>query len=208
MQVTQSAYGTDYLKWIVILGDEKESVLIVATMPRRHENELSQKMKTSILTASWDRERKVSPTEGLNFTINETGELKIAKRITNSLAFTKSGIFPGKAVDDPLFLVAQSISKIEVADIEQFATSRISQTATVKDIQIEQSNKVTIDNLPGYEIVAKAKDIKSGEPVLIYQTMLFETQSFYIMQGLVSDKQRQLYLTVFKEMARSFKRKS
>src|SRR4030095_12137165 len=112
-------------------------------------------------------------------------ELKLAKRITNSLAFTKSGIFPSKVIDDPLFIVAPSISKIEVDNLEEFSTSHIFQTSSVTDIQIEQSNKVNIDNLPGYEIVAKGKDIKSGESMVIYQTMLFEGQGFYVLQGLI-----------------------
>lgn len=208
LQASQNVFGTEYLKWIVIFGDEKESVLIAATFPKERENELSEKMRASILTASWDREQKVSPTEGLEFTITEVGELKLANRIANSLASPKSGIFPSKDIDDPLFIIAPAISKIEVNDLEEFAKSRISQTGSVTHIVIEQSKKVNIDNLPGYEIVAKGKDIKSGQPMVIYQTMLFEDQSYYLMQGLISGKQRQPYLTVFKEMARSFKRKA
>lgn len=207
VQVKQNAFGTEYLKWIVIFGDEKESVLVAATFPKEHENDLSERMRASILSASWDREKNISPTEGLSFTFSEKGELKLAKRIANLLTFTKSGIFPSKAVDDPIFIIGQAISKIEVDDVEGFAKSRIGKTASVTGIEIEQSNTVIIDNLNGYEIVARGKDLDSGQPMVIYQTMLFEGQSYYIMQGLISGKQRQKYLTVFKEMAGSFKRK-
>ena len=208
LQAKQNSLGTDYLKWILVFGDEKESVLIAATFPQQFEKELSQKMKASLLTAYWDQGRKVSLTEGLNFTVREIGELKLAKRISNSLAFTKSGLFPSKAIDDPLIIIAQAISKIEVEDLEKFAKSRIFQTASVTDIEIEQSQKVNIDNLSGYEIVAKGKDIESGQPMVIYQTILFQDQSYYIMQGLISHKQSERYLPVFREMVRSFKRTS
>lgn len=79
LQVKQTSSSTDYLKWIVVFGDDKESVMIAATFPKKHENELSQKMKASILTATWDRGQKVSPTEGLNFTFTEIGEFKTRK---------------------------------------------------------------------------------------------------------------------------------
>lgn len=40
----------------------------------------------------------------------------------------------------------------------------------------------------------------------IYQTMLIEGQSYYIMLGTVGSEQRETYLSVFKEMAGSFRR--
>ncbi len=50
VKVEQNAYGTDYLKWLLIFGDEKEAVIITATFPKQYESELSEKMKASILS--------------------------------------------------------------------------------------------------------------------------------------------------------------
>jgi hypothetical protein len=182
-------------------------VIITATFPKEFENELSEKLKASILTATWDREKNISPTEGLNFTVSEKGDLKLAKRFINMLAFTKGGIFPEKAIDNPFFTVGQSVSKFEIDDTEAFARSRILQTASITGIEIERSSNVTIDNLNGYEIVATGKDKQSDQTVMIYQTILFESQSYYIMVGLISSRQREAYLAAFKEMAGSFKRR-
>jgi hypothetical protein len=207
VKVKQNAFGTEYLKWLLIFGDEKESVMIAATFPKELDGDLSEKMKASILTATWDRKKDVSPTEGLNFRVDEKGELKLAKRIANLLAFSKRGIFPSKDVDDPVFIVGQSVSKMEIGNPEGFAKARILQTAEIKDVEIEQSNKVTIDHLNGYEIVAKGKDKASARPMVVYQVMLFDGQSYFLMQGLISDRNRQLNLELFKEMARTFHRK-
>jgi hypothetical protein len=68
-------------------------------------------------------------------------------------------------------------------------------------------SQVTVDNLSGYEIFAKGSDTESGNSLVVYQMVLYEDQSYYIMQGLVSTKLAQTYLPVFKEMARSFRRK-
>ena len=207
LQVRQNAYGTEFLKWVLIFGDDKESVMIGATFPKELEGELSEKMKASVLTAKWDQDRKVSRTEGLDFSVSEKGDLRLAQRLVNSLLYTKGGIFPSEDVDDPAFIVGQSLSKIGVDKKEEFAKSRILQTATITEIEIEQSNQITIDGLSGYEVVARGKDTKSGQVMLIYQIILFEDQSYYILQGIVSGKQRETHLPTFKEMAGSFKRK-
>ena len=130
--------------------------------------------------------------------------MRLAKRIANPLLYTRSGTFPSKALDDPLFIIGQAISKLDVGDKEQFAKSRLSQTATVRDIGIEQLSQVTADNLSGCEILARGNDKESGSPMALYQMVLYEGQSYYIMQALVSGKHAQTY---FKEMARSFRRK-
>lgn len=72
---------------------------------------------------------------------------------------------------------------------------------------IESLKPVTIDGLNGYEILAKAKDIRSTTPMTIYQVVLYEGQGYYIMQGLVSTKAANAYVPSLKEMARSFKRR-
>jgi len=206
-KVAQKAYETDFLKWLLVLGDEKETAMITATFPKQYEGELSEKMKASVLTATWDRKKDVSQTEGLNFTIQEKGELKQAKRVSNLLMFTKNGIFPSKDINDPLFIIGQSISKTAIPDNEKYAKTRILQISEITDIEIEQSNKIAIDNLNGYEILAKGKDAKSGQPMVVYQVMLFEEQNYFLMQGLVGSKNQQSNLEIFKEMARTFKRK-
>jgi hypothetical protein len=207
LQVKQIAFGTEYLKWLLIFGDDEESAIIAATFPKKLEMELSEKMKVSVLTAKWDKGKVVSPTEGLNFTFTEKGEMRLAKRIAHTLLYTKSGTFPSKGVDDPLFVIGQALSQIQLDDKQEFVKSRLSQTATITGIEIERLSQVTVDSLSGYEISARGKDQETGQPMVIYQLVLFEDQGYYIMQGLVSETQRQVYLPVFKEMAESFKRK-
>jgi hypothetical protein len=207
VRVMQKISGTDYLKWLLVLGDEKESLLITATFPKELERQLSEKLKASVLTAIWNREKVVGPTEGLNYSITEKGELRIAKRIANSLVYTKNGIFPSKDIDDPLFVIAQSLAKTNIANREEFAKGRVLRTAEVTAVEIENSKTTTIDTLNGYEILATAIDKESRLPMSIYQVVLFEEQSYFLMQGLVSRKNRQPFLKVFEEMTKTFRRK-
>lgn len=205
LKVEQTAYGTKFLKWLLIFGDEKETVMITATFPKRYEVELSEKMKASILTSQWERNKDVPPAEGLNFTVEEKSDLRLAKRISNMLVFTKNGIFPTTDVRDPLFIVGRSISKTAIPDNEEYARTRVLQISQAKDIRIEQLNKINIGNLNGYEIVANGKDAKSSQPMLIYQVMLFEERDYFLMQGLVGNENRQASIAIFKDMAKTFK---
>jgi hypothetical protein len=203
----QSANGVEYLKWHLVIGDEKETVIITATFPKQSEDKLSEPMKASLLTAVWDRNKAVSPTEGVNYTVDEIGDLKVVRKVSNSLVFTKNGIFPSKDPAEPLFVVAQSISKTAIPDNEQYAKARVLQISQVKEVEIEKTGQITVDNLEGYEIEAKGKDSKSGQPTVVYQVMLFEEQSYYLMQGLAGEQNRQPSLEAFKAMARTFKRR-
>ncbi len=207
LRIKQNASGIEFLKWLLVFGDEKESVMVTAAFPKQFEDTLSGKMKASILTAKWNKELNVPFTEGLNFVVVEKGDLKFAKRISNLLLYSKGGIFPSKSVDNPVFVVGSSFSRFAIDEREKFAEKRITQSDTVQDIQIEQSSGVIIDDLRGYELSAKGKDVKSGELMVVYQVLLFEEQTYYIIQGLVSEKEKQDYLATFKDMARSFKRK-
>lgn len=206
-QVRQSAQGIVFLKWILIFGDQQESVMLTATFPAESARALSEKMKVSILTATWDRAKAVPLDEGLSFTISEAGGLKLTKRMSNALLYTLSGIIPNKSIDEPLFVVAQALSKIIAIDAEEYARSRLLQTNTVADIAIETSTKLSVDGLNGYEILASGKHQESGELMTIYQTMLFDEDTYYIMQGLVSRRASKSHVSTFKEMTASFKRR-
>lgn len=206
LNIEQRTLGTDYLKWLLIFGDDKEAVIIAATCPKEFEKLLSEKLKASVLTAKWHKERAVSLLEGLNFTIREKGGMKVAKRIANSLNYTKSGVFPSKVLDDPFFIVGQTLSAVMINDQKEFAKVRVSQTATITAIEIHESSDIVIDSVAGIEILANGKDLESGQAMVLYQVLLFEDQSYYIMQGIVSQKYGADYLPVFKEMAKSFRR--
>ncbi len=65
----------------------------------------------------------------------------------------------------------------------------------------------TIDGLDGYELLANAEDSGSGTPLAVYQVILFDDNSYLLMQGIVGAKTKTKYLPEFKAMARSLKRK-
>ena len=203
----QAAYGTQFLKWMLALGDENEVVLITATFPKESEKKFSQALRQSVLSAKWNKSQSVAADKGLNFSVSEKGAFKLAKRISNALLYTDSPVFPNKSPDAPLFIVAPSFGRPSTGDQKASAEARVFQIAGVINIGVVDPQPVTIDGLSGYEIVTSGKDKETGRPVSVYQVMLFDDGAYYLMQGLVSAGQAAKYLDTFKEMARSFKRR-
>lgn len=203
----QKASGAEYLKWMLLVGDDAAAVMVTATFPAEAEGWLSAPLRRSVLSARWDKAAEVADDEGLRYTVGERGALKLAKRIGNMLMYTGGGVFPSPSADSPLFVVGPSVAEVEAGEGKAFAERRILQTAQLTDIGGLKTEPVGVDGLKGFETVADAKDKATGEPMLLYQVILFEGPHYYLMQGLVSRKHAAEHLPSFKEMARSFRRK-
>jgi hypothetical protein len=206
LQLTQSANGTTYRKWIAIFGDARETVTIVATMPQDGKQSLFRSLRNSIVSAKWNRTKVVDPFADLKFAITATPDLKFAKRIQNALLYTKDGVVPATDPNDPILVVSQAISKVVIGDRQQYAQKRLAQTQQAKNIKIISTNPITIDGLQGYEIIANATDAATNQSIVVYQLMLFEGQTYYITQGLVGSNAKSKYLPEFKKIATSFRK--
>src|SRR5215510_15421935 len=120
LHVGQEARSIAFLKWMVITGNEKETVLVTATFPEEMKAKLSSAMEQSALSVQWDAEAKVDPLAGLNFSFNDDPSLRFARRISNGVMLTKDGALSGKPNNDPFFIIGPSVSKVEISDIGRF----------------------------------------------------------------------------------------
>ncbi|WP_036478248.1 hypothetical protein [Myxosarcina sp. GI1] len=206
LKVRQKAYGTEFLKWILLLGNNTESVLVAAGFPQEFEAQYSESLKYSLLTVTWNSEIATSPTEGLDYSLQEYGDLKLAQRLVNSLIYTKNGEFSSQSTNAPVFVVAPSVAPL-YKELGIFARERLLKTDNLREIAIASESKITINNLNGYEITAVGKDVKSEEKIVLYQVVLLDSENYYyLMQGQVDNKLTGKYLPVFKQFARSFQR--
>lgn len=202
----QTAYGTKFAKWIFAFGNESETKIITATFPQAKAGKLSPILKSVLLNAKNDP-TSPTPNSNVDFEITASKRVKLTRSINRTLMYTKDGIIPAKSPEDPLFIVAPSLSEVTIADKKEFATRRLSQTKSIKINSITSTTPMTIDGFDGYEIIADAKDLVSDTPITIYQVMLFDDSSYILMQGFVGTKVVDEYLPEFKTMARSFIKK-
>jgi hypothetical protein len=207
LQLTQSANGSTYRKWIAIFGDASETVAIVATLPQAGKPSLFRSLRTSVTSAKWNRTKVVDPFADLKYAVTATPDLKFAKRIQNALLYTKDGVVPATNPNAPILVVTQAISTVVVIDPKQYSQKRLTQTQQAKNIEIVSTAPITIGGLSGYEIVANAVDASTNKPIVVYQVMLFEGKTYYIIQGLVGSETKSKYLPEFKKIATSFRKK-
>jgi hypothetical protein len=210
LHVKQDLNSEVFLKWIGFTGNESESVMITATFPEEVKSGLDSSLEKSVLSARWDAALKFDISEGLDFTLKDDPALKQASKVGKSLLFTRDGTIPKSTITsrDPFLIFGPSLAKISSADRRTFAERRLVATVEIAEIKITKASEVNIGGLPGIEIVAAGRWDKEpvGEAV-IYQVLLFESDSYYLLQGFATPKDREKYLPVFSRIAQSFQKK-
>ncbi len=117
VHASQSAAGKDFLKWMLIAGDAKRTVMIVGTFPKAA-TELSLPLKRALLSASWSAAAKPAPYEGLAFRVDPTVRLKLAGRVGNTLVFSESGIMGPGDTEQAVLVMGSSFSDASIANVE------------------------------------------------------------------------------------------
>lgn len=206
LNVTQSAYGQEFQKWISVAGDEKTTQMVTATFPSLNSDELSEAMQAVVLSAT--PSSKVDDTPSLLFKIGVVDGLVNVKRTAamgKMVAFTKDGRIPTALPTDPLFIVAPSLGEVPIDDPRAFAEQRLNQTAHTKIESIETVSEISIDQMKGVEIEAIGGDQKTEKKIRVYQVMLFPKNGGYIlMAGLVGNEEASDYISKFKSLARTY----
>jgi hypothetical protein len=202
VSVTQVANGATFEKWLAAFGNSSATVLVVATYPQTLASKLRAPMRSAVLSATWTPDAELDPFDGLSFRIRESEHLKIQNRVQNTLMLAPPARSPSSPTE-PFAVVGASHSPVRIDDLQVFARQRITQTAQISDLRDIQGESVEIAGRPAYEITAKAKDLKSGESLSVYQLVLVEGETYYLMQGMVGDSQFEEYLPEFRAIARS-----
>jgi hypothetical protein len=211
LHLAQSAYGQEFLKWIVVFGDESQTNIVTANFPKDRSRDLGESLKQVALGVSISKTNSQDvPTLPFSLT-PEPGLISVphAASMGKVLAFTKDGSFHPGAPSDPLLLIAPSLGPVTVDDAESFATLRLYQTSQTDIKTVESNLPITIDGLDGYETLAQGTDRKTGLALKVYQVILFPKAGGYvIMTGMVGAESAALYLPKFKAMARTYRGKS
>ncbi len=201
--IVQRYAGDDFLKWMLIAGNESKTRLIVATFPKESEATLKDALRQSVLTAAWVND-SIDPFDGLNYRIKAAGTLKLAGRLSNLLMFTESGLQRIAGPEEGLFVFGASIADRDLSNLKKFAEDRTMLTARMKDIEIKSSMPTSIAGLKAHEIVASAKDDATAKPMLLYQTLIADDKTYYIAQGMVTAERGNAMLPHFRATANSF----
>lgn len=206
LHVTQTANGTAFEKWLVVLGDETQTVMIVGAYPQSLAEHMSDPIKQALLSANWDPNQQVGLLDGLNFRVKETETLKFATRMANTIMLTRDGAHARGRPEDPIAVVGASISEVAIGDLQGFARYRLSKSAEITGLSNVAGRELTIDGLPAFELLADASDQQSGTPLGIYQLVILNGNSYFLVQGIVGREAWSKMLPEFRQLAASLER--
>ncbi len=205
LHVEQPAYGALFKKWIVAVDRSSATTLIVASYPEAAVKQ-GELLKTAILAATFG---KVSdPTDALSFSVTPSPPFKVAKVIGQNMVLSPGGRFPVKDENVPFMILGLSVSEdLSIPDKKIFSERRVTKTATVKNIRVNQSTPVKIGDLSGYATTAKGEGDDTATPLTIYQVLLFDESGYLVIQGITPSAEKNTYMPVFVTIAKSLKMK-
>lgn len=206
VRVTQSAAGVSYEKWLLLFGNARESVVVVATYKEQDASSKREPMKRAVLSARRDENTTSDRLEGLPFRIDETDTLKIANRVSNLLLLTERGIAGAVDTDSPLLVVGASINDVDLSDLAAFADRRLRQIEQVSDVAHVEGTAMEVGGLPAYELTASAADKSTGKPLRVYQLVVAHGSTYFLAQGMVGVKRAEQFVPEFRAVARSLRR--
>jgi hypothetical protein len=206
LHAEQSAYGTLFKKWLVAVDRSGTTVLMVATYPQAEGQQHGNSLRATVLAATFGQPTDTS--DALSFTVKPTAPFQLAKILGQNMILSPEGRFPVKDEKVPFMVLGLSASQNLVAsDRKAFAEHRITKTATVKAISVNQSTPVTIGDLSGYTTTANGEAVDGGTPLSIYQVLLFDTSGYCLIQGVTPSAEKSTYMPVFEKIAKTFRMK-
>lgn len=199
IQLTQKVHKTTFKKNLLFFGDTEQCVLISAVFDDANDNELEGQIKKSMLSVAYKQTDETFPMPQ-NYTLDfKTSGLKYARRIADAVIYTADGNSSTNALIKKSFFAGSG--KLDNTDVKTFGKERLEKQIKTP-INITANEAVTIGGLNGYEIVATTS--VDNQTRTLYQLILVDGNTYYIMYGSTTDADATSTLAMFKKIAHSF----
>lgn len=202
----QTQQGIEFSKWMLIGGDATASVLIVANYPKAAATEHEEPLRAALLGATWTAGAARDPYEGLPFRLTATDTLKLARRVSNNVAFTESGKLPPASPDEALFVVGVSTSAVAPSNLAAFSAKRARATESLTEFGDLAGTPVKVAGLDAYEIVVPAKDAKTGAAKRLFQVIALDGSGYWVAQGIAPEARADALVEEFRRIVASLRR--
>ncbi|MBK5144243.1 hypothetical protein I2494_11020 [Budviciaceae bacterium BWR-B9] len=208
-KIGQTANNQQFNKWILLQGDSKRSLMLVGTYPAAEEAKLGDAIKRSLISMDLAKEEEGKLNlDALGYSVQESDNLKIIRRVNNMLILSLSGdAAPAAAGVQPMMVIASSYSKVAIGDLVAFSEKHMMNTASLIEIAVQKESikSVDINGHHGVELLANAENAKNHEPMKVYQLIVESDGTYYVIKGLVKAEQSEQYLPEFRKIAESLK---
>jgi hypothetical protein len=202
---TQSAAGTSFRQWILLLGDETASVLVVGTTPSAREAEVGPGVEQAIRALRWDRARPLDLQDGLPFRVTESGSLRVSRRIGDLVSLTREGRRDPVGAAEPLLVVLAAARPAGNVDAAELGRRRLESIAQIRDLAGESGRAIEVGGRTGHEWTAAAKDATTGIPLAVYVAVVPTGDRVIVLQGLVGAEASDEFLPQFRAITETLR---
>jgi hypothetical protein len=202
--VSQSNRGVDFLKWVMVLAEGDRVLIVTAAFPEAEAAKLKEPLRQSVIGLTWSPGQPAQLLEGLPFTFQPAGDLKVSARVSNNVVLTRNGMKAPIPASEPLLILGSSFDTVRVRDVEKFSRMRLKTLPQVRGLTEVSGNAKTISGHPAFELVARGYDRKTNTPLTLYQVILATKRTYYILEGLVPNPKAKAYLPIFRAVADTF----
>lgn len=210
LDVRQTSGPTTVAKWMLIGGDEQSTVLAVATFPLENAAKVSDSARRSLLSLSWNTVAAGDPLAGVRFRLQAVDGLKIAGQLANLMLLNESGAMPAPdaPVDPgaPFYIAGHEPTGVVATNPAEFARAVAKRTANLVDIGHFKERETRLDGSPAVEILAEARDRRTGRPTSLYQVTSIEETGYFVVKGIVASDRFDLALPSFRRLTESIRR--
>jgi hypothetical protein len=190
-------------KWLLVVKEPTVTAFVIGQMLGDVETEAAQGMREALKTVAIRAPRSVDEQmAALPFRLGNLAKFRPVRVMAgNSVLLTDGPNDVIREVDQPAVIVAQSSILPPRDQREAFARAALRSNDTIKDVFIERSQGFRQRGADWHEIVARANDIQSGRPVVVTQTLRFDSDHYLRVLGIVRAEARDEMLSRFRTVS-------
>lgn len=202
----QNQNGVVVPKSVLLASEPGMTALVVAQSPPGASEADEAKMRDALKTVAF-RAPLTIPEQlaALPFTMGDLAEFRPVRVMAgNSLLLTSGPSDAVQAVEQPIMIVAHSVAPPPPPDQrETMARQLLASNTFLTDTILERSQGFRQNGADWHEIVATAKDGRSGVPVLVLQTIRFVPGGYVRMVGIMKPEERDAVMPRFRRIVDS-----
>jgi hypothetical protein len=176
-------------KWILLAAGESVTALVTAQLPDEAAARYpSAAIEQSLLSVAF----RPPPTTDemlarLPFRVAALEGYRVVKVFGGSTVLLTKG--PNDVIegtDQPYFIAAYGMGDIRDDDRPSFARRAVASVPGVRELKLERGGPLRIAGQPGFEIIAKGEETRTGKPVKVAQWISFGRASYVRMIGVAA----------------------
>jgi hypothetical protein len=203
VHASQRVAGMDFRKWMLLLGDETETVMVVATTPIELEATYQEALVETLASVQWTPQPRETPA-ALSFSIREPEPLRIVTSAGNALVLSDPAYDGSGERLPPVVSVGYSLARVQIADLPAFARGRLEETVSIFEIEILEESERRLDGMPAHAIEADAHDANTNREVRVRQVLATDGDRYYLIQGIAERNEAERFSELFDAVVTSF----